>query len=411
METVATVSANAASILDLDVLLQTVSDLTKDNFGLYHAHVYLLDETGEKLVLKAGAGEPGRIMKSQGRSIELSNPDSLVARAGRTRQGVIINDVTKVSDFLPNPLLPNTRAEMAVPMVVADVLVGVLDVQADTVDYFTESDAEVLTTLGDQVAVAVQNAQLFEQQLETTEQLRAVDQLKSEFLASMSHELRTPLNSIIGYSRMLLDSEEDEFSEDAAEDLSAIHNGGKHLLSLINDILELAKIAANKLELDQVGVNFESVAQEVAQMTSILLKGKSVSMIVDIPHDLPDVWADRVRLRQVLNNLVSNAIKFTEKGEVRISASYNPAANEFTASVKDTGIGIAQEKIDLVFERFTQVDSSSARKAGDTGLGLTITRHLIEMHGGRIWAESAKGKGSTFSFTMPLVTEPAIHAN
>src|SRR5260221_11866357 len=123
METVATVSANAASILDLDVLLQTVSDLTKDNFDLYHAHVYLLDETGEKLVLKAGAGEPGRIMKSQGRSIELSNPDSLVARAGRTRQGVIITDVSKVSEFLPNPLLPHTGAKLAVPMLVADELV------------------------------------------------------------------------------------------------------------------------------------------------------------------------------------------------------------------------------------------------------------------------------------------------
>src|SRR5258708_9429629 len=193
METVATVSANAASILDLDVLLQTVSDLTKDNFGLYHAHVYLLDETGQKLVLKAGAGEPGRIMKSQGRSIELSNPYSLVARAGRTRQGVIINDVTKVSDFLPNPLLPNTRAEMAVAMVVGDELIGVLDVQADTIDRFAETDAQVMNTLAHQVAVAVGTARAY---VAEESNRRHAERLASELqtVAKVSAAAATSLN-------------------------------------------------------------------------------------------------------------------------------------------------------------------------------------------------------------------------
>jgi signal transduction histidine kinase/HAMP domain-containing protein len=405
LQTVAKVSATAATSLNKDDLLQNVSELVKSNFKLYHAHVYLLDQDSETLVLAAGAGEAGRIMKEQGRSISVNNEGSLVARAARLREGVIVNDVIHAPDFLANPLLPDTRAEMAVPMVVADRLVGVLDVQSDTVGRFTQADVQVLTTLSDQIAVAVQNAQLYEQQLETTEQLRTVDRLKSEFLASMSHELRTPLNSIIGYSRMLLDGADDELSEDTVEDLSAIHNGGKHLLSLINDILDLAKIEANKLELDSEPVQFASVVQEVSQMTSVLFKDKSLALKVEVPADMPDLWADRIRLRQILNNLVSNAVKFTESGSVRIVAGYDNQSHEAIISIIDTGIGIPPEKLALIFERFTQVDSSSARRAGGTGLGLTITKHLIDMHGGRIWVESEDGKGSTFAFSIPLVSE------
>jgi signal transduction histidine kinase len=410
LETVAEVSTAAATLLDVDTLLETVSTLTKENFNLYHAHIYLVDDTGDNLVLMGGAGEAGRIMKEKGRSIAITNEGSLVARAARTREGAIVNDVMTVSDFLPNPLLPDTRSEMAIPMIMGDRLIGVLDVQSEYVDRFTPADVRLKTTLAAQIAVAVENAQQYQFQVQTTEELRALDRLKSEFLASMSHELRTPLNSIIGYSRLLLDEAEETFSEDTVEDLGAIHNGGKHLLSLINDILDLAKIEAGKMEIEQARIKLDTVAHEVTQMTSILLKDKPVTLSLDIPAALPDLWADNVRLRQILNNLVSNAIKFTEEGEVRIAANYQANANEITVSVSDTGIGIEAEKLGLIFERFTQVDSSSARRAGGTGLGLTITRHLIQLHGGQIWADSTPDVGTTIYFTIPLASEILVDA-
>jgi len=406
LETVAKVSAAASTILDVEKLLTSVSDLTKASFNLYHAHIYLLDEAGENLTLAGGAGETGEAMKSRGHRIAMKNERSLVARAARSREGVVVNDVTAVADFLPNPLLPDTRSEMAVPMVVGKTLVGVMDVQADMPNRFSPTDVQVMTTLTDQVAVAVQNARLYAHQAETAEQLRTVDRLKSEFLANMSHELRTPLNSIIGYAEVLIDGIDGELPEEAVEDVNAIHDSGQHLLSMINDILDLAKIEAGRMELDIEPVMLTDVADEVARITSILLKEKPVELVIDIPESLPQLVGDKVRLRQILNNLVANAAKFTNKGEIRIHAQPHTQPNMVLISVRDTGEGIAPHHLDLVFQQFRQVDSSSTRKAGGTGMGLTITRHLVNMHGGEIWVESELGKGSTFRFTIP--TEPKV---
>jgi len=415
LETVAKVSAATARILEVDPLLQTVAELTKESFNLYHAHVYLLNETGEQLVLAAGAGEPGRLMKARGHQIAFSNPRSLVARAARTRQGVVENDVTAAEDFLPNPMLPKTRSEMAVPMVVGETLIGVLDVQSDVINRFTPADVQIQTALSDQIAVAVQNASLYAKQVEVAEQFRTVDRLKSEFLANMSHELRTPLNSIIGFAEVLADGIDGDLPEEALEDVNAIHDSGQHLLSMINDILDLAKIEAGRMELDLVSVPLTSIADEVRRLTSVLFKEKPVDLTISIPDSLPALWADKVRLRQILNNLVSNASKFTHEGEVRIEARLlehkDAVARQRDAqgdmvliSVQDTGEGIAKENLNLIFEQFRQADSSSTRKAGGTGMGLAITRHLVRLHGGEIWVESEPNKGSTFSFLIPVAS-------
>jgi signal transduction histidine kinase len=376
-----------------------VVDLTKSRFKLYHAHIYLYDAEQANLVLAAGAGKAGQQMKAERRTIALSNTRSLVARAGRSRTGVIENNVTQSPDFLPNPYLPDTRAELAIPMIVGDQLVGVLDIQSEFADRFAESDLSVMTTLAGQIAVAVQNALSYQQQVQLVDQLQTVDKLKSEFLASMSHELRTPLNSIIGYSRMLLDGADGELEEEMTEDMEAIHNSGQHLLHLINDILDLAKIEAERLEIDPETVDFCVVAEEVTRMTSVLVQDKPVELVLDIEEQLPTLWADPIRLRQILNNLVSNAIKFTEQGEIRIKANF--VDNMAVIGVHDTGMGISPDQLERVFERFHQADSSSTRKAGGTGLGLTITRHLVELHGGKIWAESTMGEGTTFWFDIP----------
>lgn len=403
LEAVAQVSAQASAELNVESLLQSISDLTRERFNLYHAHIYLYEPENNILVLAAGAGDIGRQMVSQGHAIPAENINSIVASAARERSGVVANDVARNANFLPNPFLPYTRSELAVPMVVGNELIGVLDVQADIANYFAETDLQVMSTLASQVAVAVQNARLYAEQVNAAEQLREVDRLKSEFLASMSHELRTPLNSIIGYAEVILDGIDGPISDEMEEDVSAIYGSGKLLLSLINDILDLAKIESGQLDLDRGPIEVEPFLNEIIENSRILTKEKSIAMHLEVDTQLHTIMADRIRLQQIMNNLVSNAVKFTEQGSITVCAERHDGVVTF--KVVDTGMGIPNDKIDLIFERFRQADQSSTRRAGGTGLGLAITRQLIEMHGGHIWVESEVGKGSTFAFTLPMGLE------
>jgi PAS domain S-box-containing protein len=403
LQIVTEVSTATASILDLNEMLLEVCTLTKQGFRLYHTHIYLLNETGERLDLVAGAGEAGAIMKQLGHAIQLTNPKSLVARAARTKQPVVVNDVHAQGDYLPNPLLPETNSEMSIPMLIGDQVIGVLDVQSEAIGRFTQMEINIKTILARQVAVAVQNARLYTREVDAAKQLREIDRLKSEFLASMSHELRTPLNSIIGYSEILADGIDGELPDEALIDVNAIHSSGEHLLGLINDILDLAKIEAGHMELDIQPLELNAVTIEVARLTGILVKEKPVQLVFDIPEGLPLVHADHQRVRQILNNLVSNAIKFTEKGEIRVTAAPDMEKKKMHISVRDSGIGIAPEHLGMIFEQFRQVDNSSTRKAGGTGLGLPITRRLVEMQGGKITVESTVGVGSTFKFELPII--------
>jgi PAS domain S-box-containing protein len=401
-QTVAQVSAAATMMLHPEELLQSVVELTKESFGLYHAHIYLLDETGEYLVLTSGAGEAGHIMRESGHRISINQASSLVARAGRTREAVIINDVAHTPDFLPNPLLPETQSEMAIPLIVGDDLIGVLDVQDNIANRFTASDIAVQSTLADQIAVAIQNARAFQYQQETAERLREVDRLKSQFLANMSHELRTPLNSIIGYAEVLLDGIDGDLSEEAIEDVQAIHGGGKHLLTIINDILDLAKIEAGQMFMDRQEADLTRAVDEVVNTVNILAKNKGIDLNVEVEGEIPTVFGDPIRLKQIILNLVNNAIKFTEQGSVTINLGMMNDNNQVVVSVRDTGIGMTQEDMAGLFQQFHQVDGSATRRAGGTGLGLVITRHLVHMHEGEIYVDSQKGTGSTFWFTLPV---------
>ncbi|MDQ7033944.1 MAG: GAF domain-containing protein [Anaerolineae bacterium] len=404
METVAQVSAAATTTLDMGELLKSVADLTKAQFNLYHSHIYLLDGEGQNLILTAGAGNAGDIMVENGHQILLNHPRSLVALAARGRKGTIADDVTKSEDFLPNPLLPDTRSEMAIPMIVGDDLIGVLDAQAIEIARFDENEVQVFTALASQIAVAVENARAFEREQETVERLREVDQLKSQFLANMSHELRTPLNSIIGYAGILVDGAEGELPEEAVEDIDIIHQSGKHLLAIINDILDLAKIEARELKLRFVPTDMPKILEEVIRSGQVLATEKNITLEVIKDSDIPQVKVDAVRMRQITWNLVSNAMKFTEQGGVTVRYGMLNE-EEIYVRIEDTGMGIPEEHLGQVFERFRQVDESSTRSAGGTGLGLTITRELIQMHGGDIYAESEVGVGSTFWFKLPIAVE------
>ncbi|MCA9957741.1 MAG: GAF domain-containing protein, partial [Anaerolineales bacterium] len=399
LETVAQVSTAASTILEVDALLQAVVDLAKSSFNLYHAHIYLVSDNENRLVLKAGAGNVGRLMALEGREIDLET-ESLVARAARTRQGVIENDVQKAPDFLPHPLLPHTRSEMVVPMIVGNKLVGILDLQSSEIGYFTEEDMKIQRTLASQVAVATENAKLYAEQVDISSQLRQVDQLKSEFLASMSHELRTPLNSIIGFADVLLEGLDGDLNARMEEDVRLIRDSGAHLRELIGDILDMSKIEAGRMELRYEMINMRQMAQDIMATANPLAQEKSLSLQLELTDDVNTVEADRTRIRQVLWNIMGNAIKFTEKGSVTLAMEVEK--DELLVAIRDTGIGIKPEDVSIVFEQFRQIDGSLNRRAGGTGLGMPITKKLVELHGGRIWIESIVGVGSTFWFTIPL---------
>jgi signal transduction histidine kinase len=400
LEILAQMSAEATSNLNIDLLLQNVADLTKERFGRYHAHIYLYDEGDDALVLAAGAGEAGRQMVAQGHRIPFDREDSVVATVARTRKGIIINDVSQNENHFHNPFLPETKAEMAVPMIVSDKLVGVLDIQDSETHAFSDMNLRVKETLGNQIAVAVENARSYAQ-------AREADRLKSEFLASMSHELRTPLNSIIGYSEVMLDGIDGNLTEDMEEDVRAIHGSGQHLLNIINDILDLAKIEAGKMVIDPQPVNLNDFVDEIARAGQILVKDRPVELIKQVDENLPKVKADSVRLRQIIWNVVSNAVKFTEQGSVTVTTGLQEDGMAFV-EVKDTGIGMTKSDLPVIFEQFRQVDGSSTRRAGGTGLGLNITRHLIQMHGGEIFVDSEVGVGTTFRVTLPVVVQEGV---
>jgi len=281
----------------------------------------------------------------------------------------------------------------------------VFDVQSNNAAGFSEEDANIYITLAAQVAVALQNARLYKEQAATLTQLRELDRLKSSFLANMSHELRTPLNSILGFTDVILEGLDGALTDHMDNDLRLIQKNGQHLLHLINDVLDMAKIESGRMNLNPEIFKVHEVLDEVANITSTLASEKNLPLVIEDHSDREvEIYADHQRLRQVMINLVNNSIKFTETGQVVLSVSRMEGARVLIR-VKDTGIGIAPDKLEAVFQEFTQVDSSTTRKSGGTGLGLPISRRLVEMHGGRLWAESTgtPGEGSVFSVELPLL--------
>jgi signal transduction histidine kinase len=230
-------------------------------------------------------------------------------------------------------------------------------------------------------------------------QLEAASRHKSEFLANTSHELRTPLNAILGYTELIQDGIYGEVPDAIREVLDRVQSNGRHLLGLINDVLDLSKIEAGQLSLSMVDYSMKEVVQTVATATEALAAEKRLALRIDIAEDLPPGEGDERRITQVRLNLVGNALKFTEAGEVAVQAGASDDA--FQVSVADTGPGIPAEDQERIFEEFRQVDSSSTRTKGGTGLGLAISKKIIELHGGRIWVESELGRGSIFRFTLP----------
>ena len=296
---------------------------------------------------------------------------------------------------------PPLTAGYAVPLRVRGTVFGVMVVgEQEGQAVLTKEIEEFIRTVGVNVSVALQTAILYQDAQETAEQLKEVDKLKNQFMANMSHELRTPLNSIIGFSRVILKGIDGALTEMQRTDLTAIYESGKNLLDLINDILDISKIDAGKMEMIFEPIDLYEVVRNVTTTMAGQLKGKQVDLVTDLPESLPTVLADGRRIRQVLTNLVGNATKFTEKGFIKISAEYDDF--EVVISVQDTGIGIPEDRKHAVFEKFEQVDSSSTRRYGGTGLGLPLSREFVKLHGGDMGFESIAGEGTRFFFSLPI---------
>jgi signal transduction histidine kinase len=391
-----------SSTLDLRTVLSTIvaraTQLSETDTGV----IYEYDEQCEVFVPRAtehleaeivetmlatpirkGEGATGRLAEIQE---PIQGPDILAAPAESRVRSVLVR--------------AGYRALLAVPLVCEGQLIGGLTVIRKATGEFAREVVDLLRTFATQSALAIQNARLFREIEEKSHQLEVASQHKSEFLANMSHELRTPLNAIIGFSEVLADRMFGDLNEKQEEYLKDIYASGTHLLSLINDILDLSKIEAGRMELELTDFDLPTALDNALMLVRERAGRRTITLQMSVDERVGEVRADERKIRQVVLNLLSNAIKFTPEGG-RIEVGAVPKEGFVEVSVSDTGVGIAPEDQEAVFEEFRQVGAAE-KKAEGTGLGLTLCRRFIELHGGRIRVQSEVGRGSTFTFTIPV---------
>jgi signal transduction histidine kinase len=402
------VSQAVNSTLDLETVLATIVakavQLSRADAGA----IYVLDEAGREFEIRATHGMTEAMIAAL-RDQHLSVSERTIALAVAQRAPVQVPDLLDEALTPPLEIVVHAgyRALLIVPLLRPDRIVGVLVVRRKLPGDFPANIVGLLETFAAQSVLALQNARLFHEIEEKGRELEIASRHKSQFLANMSHELRTPLNAILGYTELILDNIYGEIPEKIRGVLDRVQSNGRHLLGLINDVLDLAKIEAGQLSLSLTDYSLQNVIDTVFVAVESLATEKQLAFNIEIPPNLPNGHGDERRLSQVLLNLVGNAIKFTDAGEVAIKAS---AANgSFTVAVRDTGPGISQTDQIKIFEEFQQADSSSTRQKGGTGLGLSIAKKIVEMHGGRLWVESAVGHGSTFFMAVPVNVQRQAH--
>jgi signal transduction histidine kinase len=397
-----------SSTLDLETVLATIVSRANQLSGSDGGAIYEYDEDAETFHLRATQNIDAELVELL-RSTLIRKGEGALGRMAQTREP------TQVPDILEDPsyqtrvretvVRTGYRALLAVPLLREDHIIGGLIVNRRAPGEFAPDVIELLRTFAAQSALAIQNAQLFQELEKKSRQLEVADRHKSEFLASMSHELRTPLNAVIGFSEVLLDRMFGELNPKQDEYLQDILSSGRHLLSLINDILDLAKIEAGRMELEVTDFHIPQAIDNAITLIRERAARRAITLEVDVDPQLGEIKGDERKVKQVLLNLLSNAIKFTpEGGRVKVQAGLADGFAEI--SVVDTGVGIAPEDHEAVFEEFRQVGSDYAKKHEGTGLGLTLSRRFVELHGGKIWVKSQLGQGATFTFTLPVTTWP-----
>jgi signal transduction histidine kinase len=391
-----------SSSLDLDTVLTTIVGRAVQLSGAEGGTIFEYDESAEEFSARATLN-PDEGQSAMLRATRLRRGEGAVGQMAVTREPLQIPDISAEGAYegrLRGAMLAaGTRSVLAIPLLHENRLVGGLVVTRRTPGAFTAEVVELLRTFATQSALAIQNARLFREIEVKSRELEVASQHKSEFLASMSHELRTPLNAIIGFSDVLLQGMFGETNEKQTEYLRDILASGQHLLSLINDILDLSKIEAGRMELDVAAFDLPTAIDDALLLMRERASRRGITLERNVDDHLGEIRADQRKVKQVLLNLLSNAVKFTpEGGRIDVRASLANGTAEI--SVTDTGIGIAAEDHDAVFEEFRQVGAAD-KKAEGTGLGLALCRKFVELHGGRIWVKSQIGAGSTFTFTLP----------
>jgi len=416
LQTVAEVGTAASTILDTDELLQQVVDLTRTRFDLYHAHIYLLNETKDVLELKAGAGEKGRKMVEQGWSIPLSAEKSLVARTARNRQGEIVNNVQANPHWLPNPLLPNTRSELAVPLIVGDQMLGVLDVQTNEVDYFTEDDVRIKSTLAAQIAVAIKNTQLYHREAERVRELAKLnldlkatqaELLRQERLATLgqltatvSHEIRNPLGTIRA-SAFTVDRKTRDKDLGVERALDRIQRNITRCDNIIAELLDYTRLH-----------NLEFKTLHFDEWLHHLLDEQTIPEVITLVRQLSagvEVSLDPERFQRVIINLVDNAyqamLEYDTIDNLQIlSIKSDVIDRQLRLSIADTGSGIPPDVMPHIFEPLYST------KGFGVGLGLPIVKEIIKQHAGKIEITSETGQGTEVTLWLPLLGQESDNA-
>jgi signal transduction histidine kinase len=392
-----------SSTLDLETVLTRIVSHAVLLSGTDGGAIYEYDEPSEEFHLRA----TDRMEEELITALRANPPrlgDTVVGRAASSREPIAIPNISEERAYAPRvrEMLARFgfRASLTVPLLREDRVIGALVVRRKSAGEFRPEVIELLKTFATQSVLAIQNARLFREIEDKSRQIEAANRHKSEFLANMSHELRTPLNAIIGFSEVLRERMFGELNDKQAEYTDDILTSGQHLLSLINEILDLSKVEAGRMELELATFDLPLAIDNARTFVRERATRHGINLDVTVDDRLGDFVGDERKIKQILLNLLSNAVKFTPEGG-RIGITARQADGAVEISVSDTGIGIAAEDQPKIFEEFRQVGSDNAKKVEGTGLGLTLAKKFVELHGGKIWVTSEMGKGSTFTFTLP----------